>query len=138
MRNYLAEFHRNLDLTERLLSHVNQSIKNPPAPKGFIEWFRNLFPITYCTFWIVLYTYLMFFEDGGLDLIVQQIWCMMSIMQVWAKMINSIVQQKKITELLAWCENVYAAPYKPDYKPIVNNIFEKTNFIIALLLKLVV
>lgn len=117
---------------DRYLTFLNQSLLNPADPKTLFQWVVNLFPIIYVSLWVAFYTYLMVAERAGLDLIAQQIWVYMSIIQMLVKLLNGVLQTDKFKELIGWCESAYTTKFKPEYQVIFNKIFEKTNGTIAL------
>lgn len=138
MSNYLKEYHRIVQLTDTFLTPVRQGVlissqNNIKAHKkdGFICRLLNGGPILYISLWVGIYVYCIFGEHAGLEIVSEQLWCLMSITQILAKLINGVVQRDKLKELLGWCEGNYTFAYRKEYKAIVNGVFEKANTVIS-------
>lgn len=135
MRNYLDEFKGNIRLTDLFLRGIKQDLVKPVKPKGIFSVIWQNWPLCYITGWVIFYLYLIFGERAGLVNISEQIWCLMSVSQVLVKLLNRLMQSDKMTEILRWCEGLYTAKYKPEYRVIVFGVFEKTNSFIGLCIR---
>lgn len=129
MERYLQEYRRNIVLIDKLLRPINQGFLNPIRPKTLWGWFLHTWPIWYGSIWLVIYTYVIFGhgKQAGLEIISQQIWSMMCVTQLVAKLINGVIQIKKLKDLFNWCEHCYTMKYRPEYLAIVLGVFAKTN-----------
>ena len=135
MRNYLSEYVENIKLMDWVLKPANQGVLQSMVHVTPWGRFLQLWPIAFISFWIAFYTYLIFGQMAGLAIISQQLWCLMSILQIAAKLVNGLVQRGKLEELLQWCEGIYTATYKEKYRGIVYGVFEKTNFFIKMCIR---
>lgn len=134
MDKYLAEYRYNIKWIDRLMWPINQNFLNPSwKPKNPILRFLYNWQIWYGCTWIVVYLYLIVAHGkmAGLNMVSAQIWCVMCVMQMEAKIINGEVQKKKLMKLLKWCEELYTMDYGEEYKQVVLGLFEKTNRIIT-------
>lgn len=131
MRDFAAEYQRNIKFIDSCLIPLNQGVLKPIRPKSVLGWFFHIWPIWYGCIWLCVYTYLIFGQRAGLALISQQIWCMMCVTQLVAKLINGVVNIKKLKALFQWCNEVYTTKYDPEYQNVVNGVFEKTNIYIT-------
>lgn len=136
-RKYLEEFRRNVVHIDKLLRPINQGFLMPIRPTSIFGWFWHIWPIWYCSLWVGIYTYLVFCHGGqaGLSLVSQQIWCMMCVAQLVAKLINGVLQVTKLQDLFKWCEECYTMDYDQEYVPIVNGVFKRTNVYITTWIK---
>lgn len=134
-RNYSAEFFANIQLLDRLLKPINQGIINYKQPKTIPRWIFATWPIWYNCCWIIFYGYLIFTERAAPSIISQQILSLMCITQLVAKLTNGVVNYHQIKTLLQWCEDIYTAKYRDQYKPVINGVFEKTNINITLCIR---
>lgn len=134
-RNYTEEFFGNIRLLDRLLKPIGQGIINYQRPRTICAWIRSTWPIWYNCCWIVFYTYLIMVEKAEPRILSQQILSLMCITQLVAKLLNGVVNYAQIKNLLRWCEEIYTAQYRDEYKSVVNGVFEKTNFNITLCIR---
>lgn len=128
MDKFLVQYQRVVVIIDRLLRLVNQGFVQPVRPTSIFGWFRHIWPIWYACIWLVIYTYLIFGhgKQAGLELVSQQIWCMMCVVQVTAKLTNGVLQVEKLQDLFKWCEECYTMDYQ-EYTDIVISVFEKTH-----------
>lgn len=130
MDKYLAEYRDNLLLIDRLMWPLNQNFLKPSwQPKNLIPRFLFRWQMWYGCSWIGIYIYLIVGHGklAGLALVSQQIWCLMTIIQMEAKVINGAWQKDKMLQLLKWCERLYTMDYGEDYATVVLSVFAKTN-----------
>lgn len=132
MKPYMEDFHKTMKLADRLLSPLNQGVLSSSEKTGFFRMLLRLWAIWYNCAWVAFYFYLIFGERAGLAIVSEQIWCLMSVMQLLAKLINGVVQRDKLKELLKWCEGVYTTKYKPDYEEIFEKTCNRASFLIYL------
>lgn len=132
MKQYLIDFHKTMKLADRLLSPINQGVLSSTEKKGFFRNLLQLWAIWYNSAWVTFYFYLIFGEQAGLAIVSEQIWCLMSVMQLLAKLINGVVQKHKLEELMKWCEGVYTTKYKSDYKEMFEKTCNRASFLIYL------
>lgn len=159
MTNYVDSFYRNMAFAETLLSPMNQSLKGSVKHPNILKRVLTLWPIWYCGSWVLFLSILIFTQNAGLEvtqifpsrnypeiqvifnvsyffkIISEQIYVVMSVMQMVVKRINGEVQVERIHELLKWCEDIYTTKYKPEYQRIVNEIFKTTNLLIYLCIR---
>lgn len=136
MDKFLIKYRKNVVLIDTFLRVVNQGFLKPIRPKTILGWFRHIWPIWYCSIWLAFYTYLIFAEgkQAGLELVSQQIWCMMCVAQLLAKLINGVLQVKKLQDLFKWCEECYTIPYE-EYEKVVLDLYEKRDGYITICIR---
>lgn len=130
MDKYLAEYRDNIQLIDRLMWPLNQNFLKPSwKPKNKVLRFLYAWQIWYGCTWIGVYIYLIVCHGklAGMEIISQQIWCVMSVMQMEAKIINGWLQKDKLMRLLKWCEDLYTMDYGKEYAKVVLDVFAKTN-----------
>lgn len=135
MRNYLEEYRGNIKFTNTLLWPINQGIFKSVPPTTILGLVVYLWPIWYNCIWILYYSYLIFAEKADLLIVCEQIWCLMTIVQLMAKLLNGLIQNAKLQQLMKWCEENYTTKYKTQYEGTVNNVFDKTNIYISLCIR---
>lgn len=138
MDKYLQEHKRNIVLIDTILRPLNQGFLNPIRPKRLVGWIVHTWQIWYCSSWLAFYIYLIFGhgKKAGLELISQQIWCSMSVMQLVAKLFNGVFQMRKLQDLFKWCEECYTMKYRPEYVDIVTGVFARTNAYITICIRI--
>lgn len=133
MKNkYVQEFYANIKFAELLMRPLQQRIWNTDNPTSVLGWLINLWPIWYITLWVSIYTYFIFSQRAGLAIVAEQVWCLMSVTQILAKLVNGVLKKHSLKRLMQWCEEIYAMDYKDQYQPLVHGVFEKTNIFIYL------
>lgn len=135
MRNYLAEYESNIKLTHRLLDPLNQGLIKSEPPAGFLQWTFHYLPFIYNTSWMLFYFYLIFAQRISLETTCEQLWCLMTIVQLFAKMLNGFVNRNQLEKLLEWCRDNYTTKYKYKYQVIVDRVWEKNNVLIAMCIR---
>lgn len=132
MRDYQQEYSRNIKEINWLLWPLNQEILKSQTPSSVLGWFLHLWALWYTLAWILFFTYLVFVESAGLQIMAQQLWCLSALIQVLVKYVNKVVQAKKVNQLIGWCAGVYDGPkQKANYAQVINDVFDKTNFYIS-------
>lgn len=94
-----------------------------------------MWPLWYNALWVLFLGYLIAVERAGLEIIAQQIWCFIALLQVVVKFANKELQEDNINQLIRWCEKIYSNQEKEIYSRIVANVFEKGNLYISLAIR---
>lgn len=135
MRCLLDDLNRNICLTNWLLWPLNQQILTTTTPKTVFGWIFHMWPLWYNALWVLFLGYLIAVERAGLEIIAQQIWCFIALLQVVVKFANKELQEDNINQLIRWCEKIYSNQEKEIYSRIVANVFEKGNLYISLAIR---
>lgn len=135
MRNYIEDFHTNIKFIELLMKPLRQRVWNTDNPSSIIGWIIHIWPIWYISMWVLIYVYFILAQRAGLVTASEQIWCLMSITQILAKLINGVLKKESLRKLMQWCEVTYSTQYKDKYRNIIHEIFENTNIYIYLCIR---
>lgn len=129
MDTFHKQFQSNIQLIDHLMWPLNQNFLHSVKPKSILGWFGHLWPIWYGCTWIVVYMYLIgaHGKQAGIEMVSQQIWCVMAVIQMEAKIINGLFQKQKLLELFDWCEHCYTMDYRSEYARVVRDMFTKTD-----------
>lgn len=136
-KRFLLEFRSNAAFIDKILRSINQGFQNPTRPTSICGWFWKFLPIWFSTVWITIYVYLIFTQgqQAGLALVAQQIWAMMVLIQAVSKLTNGVFRIKMLEDLMKWCEECYTMDYRPEYVPVVNGVFRRTNIYISVCIR---
>lgn len=136
MSSFLQDFYRNILFANKFLRLLNQPI-NFHTPRFILAKIFHLWPIWYNSFVVAGYIYLIFGQSAPLEIFSQQLWTVMTIFQVLAKLTNRRMHDKEFQTLLKWCEEKYTLRFRPEYQEIVDDTFLKTNRYITLFIRYV-
>lgn len=128
----VATYHKNLKFIDFLLKKLNQGILNADPSKSRLERIVLHWPIGYVAAWSLFYIYLIVAQTADMEVLSEQLYSFMSILQALAKLVNGgVFQRDTLKELLQWCEDTYEAEAKTDYREIITNGLARANLNIS-------
>lgn len=97
--------------------------------------FNFTVPLTLCADF--LFFYMIFFQTSERFIVVQQMWALIAVSDIFVRAVRRMVYWDEMETLLNWFDDVFAQEYSPEYLEIVNKHLERMVYLIRFGIRLV-
>lgn len=135
MRNLLREHRKIVHHADFFLSVLNQSILSTIESENLFRRLLQQWPMFYNFGCCVFYTYLIFLEPSSLNIVCEQMYCLVAIVQCVGNISNGFWNRIRLRKLLTWCETNYTVKPLEDFQDIYHTCLGRRNTYIKLFVK---